>query len=558
MANIKTENLKNILRITGYWWSNDESIFEELHNLENKDLVRLADLCIEEIKLNVLQAISRDEKEIMIKSFVDEFRNYGLFFRRYSGILYERTSAYVFKTGIGLGSFGLDKEQYYAYQCYTLFEMVFDEIQSVCNLNKINYTTLCNDINFDIFITGTGDTLPFEKKHIDVPLPILSKNEFSKKIKRLKPEFDKLIDYNDKLNFWYDNGLDIGIITNGNADDIDKGYLLEDYISINPESSEEKIAYKKFYYKIFHKDGFKTVEISIANYAKDILEGGANPIQYTKNQIRRIDENYKDTKNKFKNIGINKLLSYCNGFDASENGQIEAFLNDSSFKEKLSLYFAGEVDEKYKRFLDKQLKKLEIDKSETFTNSEKLIIVYKLIGENHYNSSNPVFHRIKELLKIYKLTPIEAREILLDMQGANSPTMNKNVVEPIIKYLERINEPELKTIQPHQNETIPKQVKLSINQIALKYVYEGKAITRVTANKIAKEFKHNSGEKLFQRFTYYSSTANRKGKPIPCTSTKLRNKIELLESVIKILPKANKQRANDELKVLNGLLENED
>ena len=453
MVSIKTENLKNILKITGYWWDKDESIFEELLNLENKGLVKLADLCIEEIKLNVLQAISKNQKEMMIKSFIDEFRNYGLFFRRHSEILYQRTAAYVYKEGICLGTFGLDNEQNYVYKCYTLFEMVFEEIQSICYNNKINYTALCNDINFDIFITGNGDTLPFEKIHNDIPPPILSNNEFSKKVEMLKPEFDKLTDYNEKLNFWHDNGFDIGIIANGNNDDIEKKYLLEDYISINPENSEEKIAYKKFYYKTFHKYNFKTLEISIANYAKDILEGGANPIQYTKNQIRRIDENYKDTKNKFKNIGINKLLSYCNGFDASENGKIEVFLNDSSFNEKLPSYFAGEVDEKYKRFLTKQLKKLESNTSETLDNSEKLIIAYKIIGENKYNSSSPVFHHIKEVLKSHKLTPLEAREILLDMQGANSPAMNKKVVEPIIKYLERINEPELKYILTKQTET---------------------------------------------------------------------------------------------------------
>src|SRR5690606_32483357 len=67
-----------------------------------------------------------------------------------------------------------------------------------------------------------------------------------------------------------------------------------------------------------------------------------------------------------------------------------------------------------------------------------------------------------------------------------------------------------------ENETLPPQQtekpkpELTINQIALKYVYSEIQITRENGNKIAKEYGHNSGEKLFQRFTYYSSAANRK------------------------------------------------
>jgi hypothetical protein len=106
---------------------------------------------------------------------------------------------------------------------------------------------------------------------------------------------------------------------------------------------------------------------------------------------------------------------------------------------------------------------------------------------------------------------------------------------------------------PHQTET----EKLKIEQIALKYAYEGIQITRENGNEIAKKYGHNSGEKLFQRFTYFLSSANRKAKPTPCTPRKLKNKIELFESVLNHLSENNKKRAIDELNILKTIMENE-
>lgn len=102
-----------------------------------------------------------------------------------------------------------------------------------------------------------------------------------------------------------------------------------------------------------------------------------------------------------------------------------------------------------------------------------------------------------------------------------------------------------------------KNKKYTISQIALKYVYENNSITRENGNSIALKYGHNSGEKLFQKFTHYSSTANRKGKPNLCTKKKMQNKIDLIESVIKIISDNKKHRAIDEVNILKTILENE-
>src|SRR5690606_29852824 len=125
-------------------------------------------------------------------------------------------------------------------------------------------------------------------------------------------------------------------------------------------------------------------------------------------------------------------------------------------------------------------------------------------------------------------------------------------------YPYQFPEPREQNIEPLPPKQIVKQKpELKIDQIALKYAYEGMQITRENGNEIAKQYGHNSGEKLFQRFTYFSSSANRKGKPIPCTPKKLDNKIKLIESIIELLPTDRQERAKDEVSILKTIYQAE-
>lgn len=108
-----------------------------------------------------------------------------------------------------------------------------------------------------------------------------------------------------------------------------------------------------------------------------------------------------------------------------------------------------------------------------------------------------------------------------------------------------------------QLQTKAKSEGLTISQIAIIHFYNGIQITRDNGNEIAKQYNHTSGEKLFQQYSFYSSATNRKGKPTPCTPKKLKNKIELFESILIHLNDSAKQRANDEIKILKTIYENE-
>jgi len=84
--------------------------------------------------------------------------------------------------------------------------------------------------------------------------------------------------------------------------------------------------------------------------------------------------------------------------------------------------------------------------------------------------------------------------------------------------------------------------------------------TRENANDIAAKHGYTaktSGEGLFQDYTHFSDPTNRKGKPNPYSITKLKNKIELFESVLEHLEVKQQLRAIDEIKILKGMLEAE-
>lgn len=140
--------------------------------------------------------------------------------------------------------------------------------------------------------------------------------------------------------------------------------------------------------------------------------------------------------------------------------------------------------------------------------------------------------------------------------GYYSGIVNK-VEEQLKKYPKQFENFDNCEHNSESQQIVTPKPELKIAQIALKYVFEGLQITRENGNKIAKEFGHNSGEKLFQMYTCYSSASNRKGKPNLCTPRKLMNKIKLLESIIELLPEDKQGRAKDEVSILKTIYESE-
>ena len=99
--------------------------------------------------------------------------------------------------------------------------------------------------------------------------------------------------------------------------------------------------------------------------------------------------------------------------------------------------------------------------------------------------------------------------------------------------------------------------KLTLDKIALFFIYTGKHITEENKDKIAIHYGYKNGKKLSLKYSYYSSRANRKGKPKGCTAKILSNKIKLFESVIEMLPTDKQATAIEELKILKHIYNTE-
>lgn len=174
------------------------------------------------------------------------------------------------------------------------------------------------------------------------------------------------------------------------------------------------------------------------------------------------------------------------------------------------------------------------------------INTYKLVSDGSLDNTDEVKvglisenHRLKQenLLRNFNPNEMLYRQTLMDWLENEKQYFNE--ITPLINAV--IKNPET----THES-------KLTLRQIALIHVYEGKMITRESGKRIAENHNHKSGDGLYNYYTEYTSTANRKGNPE--THRKLKNKIKLFESILSHLSNENKQRAIDELNILKSYL----
>jgi hypothetical protein len=95
---------------------------------------------------------------------------------------------------------------------------------------------------------------------------------------------------------------------------------------------------------------------------------------------------------------------------------------------------------------------------------------------------------------------------------------------------------------------------LSLSQVALQYVWEGRVINLQNCNQIAGNHGYSSGNALYNRYCTFSSAAFRKATS-DLTKKQLKNKIRLFESVMNLLPEKRKHIALQEITILQNALE---
>ena len=246
---------------------------------------------------------------------------------------------------------------------------------------------------------------------------------------------------------------------------------------------------------------------------------------------------------------MNNNITVYTFFDLVLSGEMGALDIDNYIQQKTDNYDYKKLksllsDIEYCMFCEKEEKiseynNIDIEKALKDLQSKNKEIPYKEIPEIKGKDG-----------KVMKASKI------LDLEKIFFPFDFFTIYQLLNKIKSLIKEQEVLTVK--QTET--KTDILKVPQIALIHVYEGIQITRENAGKIAAKYGYTSktsGEGLFQDYTKYISTANRKGKPTDYTLKKLNNKIELFESVVNHLSNNNKQRAIDEINTLKTLLENE-
>ena len=378
------------------------------------------------------------------------------------------------------------------------------------------------------------------QKHFDNKKPDINCNykiTFNKKVDReinfaLKRDYKILNSSNKNYRFEFFDYL--GKIEIFKISDVE--YLIE-----SSKNDKEEISISIYNYE-FYKKHIEFLNGLLANFNFGVLKGLKEDIiedALSKN-IRNIDEFAND---------IEKVFNHCLDFHNNEN-----FERVDKIKNKYELfgYLPNAI------FFWKSKKEDELNSSigNLLTRLEDLFI-----------STNPsTFMQIRDLIilwieKTIKITINNEKKMF---EWAYSPFMetifnlNKKIVKlfsdnRIILKSNLQNSNNEAQISNKKNQTL----KPTLKEIALKFTYLNKPITRQNSKSIALENGHTSGDALYNKFTFYYSTANRKGKPHPYTEKRLKNKISLFKNVIKMLEKPNKDKALDELKILENYYKND-
>jgi hypothetical protein len=137
-------------------------------------------------------------------------------------------------------------------------------------------------------------------------------------------------------------------------------------------------------------------------------------------------------------------------------------------------------------------------------------------------------------------------------EGAHFCDLQIKKIKKLNKYKREFKAVPSQALQPSSSKS--NNPELSLSQIALKYVWEGQCISNENCSEIAQQYGYTSGDALYNKYCTYSSAANRKASS-DLSRKQLKNKINLFESVIDLLPESKKNKAREELDHLLNKLE---
>lgn len=146
------------------------------------------------------------------------------------------------------------------------------------------------------------------------------------------------------------------------------------------------------------------------------------------------------------------------------------------------------------------------------------------------------------------------KSVYLDIEKSNFKVNFDNI---ILKFKNSISEEEINIREKVKNKMIikvplnSKEVKFTLREIALKYIYEDEWIHITNANEIAEEYGWVSGQKLIEYFREYSVEGNRIAND---SKAKVKNMIKRIENVMEIIKSDFKEKPQNEITKLKNYI----
>jgi hypothetical protein len=193
-------------------------------------------------------------------------------------------------------------------------------------------------------------------------------------------------------------------------------------------------------------------------------------------------------------------------------------------------------------------KKESLDFAEEYVNAIRSTIETKL---EHDKAEIPETMELQDIYEAIILENVNLKEFLNTSKDIFNQYINIIDAKLPQEFFKKLSQTVITKIEDVED------LSLSIPQIALKYIYERKLINRENSWGIVRQYGHASGDALYNKYIQYSSDANRKGVPHPLTPRKLQNKIELLESIIDLVPTDKQTKIKEEVMGLKRIQEDE-
>ena len=322
-------------------------------------------------------------------------------------------------------------------------------------------------------------------------------------------------------------------------------YCIESYGSF-PVECGEPLMFGNYFNCLLHLMKNSQDEMYTGEITKKELKGRID-------RIINYLESYRNGKEEDSKKDFNLLLSKYNEWFKIFPWELPYFRElKSNFSKKMPI-FSGSRYNKYLGTTTRKLTSIEDLVEQLISTTKKLL--NEINGLVLYEKNE-----LKNADEVGINLILENRRLSLKEMTLKSNTSTSIYIKTI-KFWLKEEKQFIEDIKPYlKNITIASEKpkpEFSIKQIALKLVYEGVMVTRENATTLIKPYGHNSGDKLYNEFTFYSSSTNRKASPTPFTKQKFKNKIDLFHSVSNILTEPNKSRLLDELKIMEINYKNE-